>query len=67
MVVMEMFLHLEMSSVLRRLQCCTRRNKDLDGIKVKSLGIYILSMAADIDDPASCATNLSVMLLQQER
>lgn len=28
-----MFLHLEMSSVRRRLQCWTRRNKDLEGLK----------------------------------
>lgn len=29
----EMFLHLEMSSVRRRLQCCTSRNNDLEGFK----------------------------------
>lgn len=30
-----------MSSVLRRLQCCTRRNKDLQGLKVKILRICV--------------------------
>lgn len=28
-----MFLHLEMSSVRRRLQCCSSRNNDLKGVK----------------------------------
>lgn len=36
-----MFLQLETSRVLRRLQCRASRNKDLCGFMVKSLGTYL--------------------------
>lgn len=67
MVVTEVFLHREMSSVLRRLQCLARANKDL-GKKRKWFhmsGRHVPQRSERLvsrDGP-----HLSVMLLQQER
>lgn len=41
-VVTEMFLHLEMSSVLRRLQCRAKMNKDLSRLRAKTSGLHFL-------------------------